>query len=506
MEFVLLITKLFLASILLIAGVAKASDPDGARKAFVGFGSSEAVAGQMSWLLPLLEIVTALTLIPPQTATIGAFSALILMVAFSIAIATNLIRGKAPDCNCFGQLQSEPISWTLFARNVVLAVLAVLIVVGGQRVSSTSFVGLEVQPSQIVGLIGIAFVLGLLLILLMHLRRFLTEQAKMLARLEAVERLVEDLEAGPIEHRDAFAPSEGLPVGAPAPQFLLQTLTGDSVSRDDLLRRGKPVLLLFVSPSCGPCAAILQDVRTWQTEYADRLTIAVLSKGSTDENEKRVAQYVAGNLLLSKDSGVVENYEAKWTPAAVLLGVDGKIASPNAFGDDAIRSLLTGAVASGNQASKNGTLHVKVGTSALKIGDPVPEFSLADVNGATFTAADLRGRETLLLFWSPTCPFCTKMSDEIQRWEQSPPINSPRLIFVVSGDYERVKTESARFESLFVHDEHFSLGAILGTSSTPSAVLIDAAGRIASSVAIGAPKVLLLGGVPSREVSSLPAL
>src|SRR5262249_21441473 len=159
--------------------------------------------------------------------------------------------------------------------------------------------GIVVQPSQIVGLIGIAFVLGLLLILLMHLRRFLTEQARMLDRLEAVERLVEDLEAGPIQHRGAMAPSEGLPVGAPAPQFSLQTLTGDSVSSDDLLRHGKPVMLLFVSPSCGPCVAILQDVKNWETEYADRLTIAILSKGSAEENEERVAQYVAGDLLLT---------------------------------------------------------------------------------------------------------------------------------------------------------------------------------------------------------------
>ena len=505
MEFVLLITRLFLASILFIAGLAKASDPDGARKAFVGFGISDAVAGQMAWLLPLLEIVTALTLIPPQTATIGAISGLILMVVFSIAIATNLIRGKTPDCNCFGQLQSEPISWTLFARNVVLAVLAVLIVVGGNRSSARSFAGIEVQPSQVVGLFGLAFVLGLLLILLMYLRRFLSGQAKILQRLEAVERLAEDFEAPPVEHKDALAPSEGLPVGALAPQFSLQTLTGDSVSSRDLLARGKPVMLLFVSPSCGPCAAILQDVNKWQTEFADRLTFAVLSKGSADENEKRVAQYVSGNLLLIGESGLAETFEAKWTPAAVLLSAGGRIASPNAFGDDAIRALLASAAVD-DAAWNDARLEVKVGRSTLRVGDPAPDFSLPDLSGETVTPSDLLGRDTLLLFWSPTCPFCTEMSEEIQRWEQSPPINSPRLIFVVSGDYERVKAASEGFKSLFVHDEHFTLGAVFGTNSTPSAVLIDAAGKIASSVATGAPKVFILAGVPNQEMSSLPAL
>src|SRR5262249_30756875 len=178
-----------------------------------------------------------------------------------------------------------------------------------------------------------------------------------------------------------------------------------------------------------------------------------------------------------------------------LLGVDGKITSPNAFGDDAIRSLLASAVASGKHTSGNGTkLQVKFGTLALKVGDPVPECSLQDLNVSTVTDAELSGRNKLLLFWSPTCSFCTAMTDDVKELEQDPPTGAPELLFVSTGDLERVQISSEGFQSRFLHDAQFDLGNRLGTNATPSAVLVDGEGRIASSLATGAPNVLLLAG------------
>jgi len=45
-------------------------------------------------------------------------------VIFSAAIALRLARGSAPDCHCFGQLHSAPVSWKTLARNGVLTLLA----------------------------------------------------------------------------------------------------------------------------------------------------------------------------------------------------------------------------------------------------------------------------------------------------------------------------------------------------------------------------------------------
>jgi hypothetical protein len=50
------------------------------------------------------------------------------------------------------------------------------------------------------------------------------------------------------------------------------------------------------------------------------------------------------------------------------------------------------------------------------------------------------------------------------------------------------------FRSLILLDEAFEVAPLYGSNSTPSAVLIDGAGRIASSLAIGGRNVLALAG------------
>jgi hypothetical protein len=48
--------------------------------------------------------------------------------------------------------------------------------------------------------------------------------------------------------------------------------------------------------------------------------------------------------------------------------------------------------------------------------------------------------------------------------------------------------------STVVLDQQFAVGRAFGASGTPSAVLIDAEGKVASEVAVGAPAVLELAG------------
>jgi hypothetical protein len=43
-------------------------------------------------------------------------------------------------------------------------------------------------------------------------------------------------------------------------------------------------------------------------------------------------------------------------------------------------------------------------------------------------------------------------------------------------------------------DQSFATGQAFGASGTPSAVLVDAEGKVASEVAVGAPAVLELAG------------
>ena len=50
-----------------------------------------------------------------------------------------------------------------------------------------------------------------------------------------------------------------------------------------------------------------------------------------------------------------------------------------------------------------------------------------------------------------------------------------------------------------VLDQQFAVGRSFGASGTPSGVLVDKEGKIASEVAIGAPAVLELAGAKRAE-------
>jgi len=310
-------------------------------------------------------------------------------------------------------------------------------------------------------------------------------------------------EPAPLERKEA-ALVEGLPVAALAPGFSLRAIRGNQVTLDDLLAEGKPLLLLFVSPTCAPCKTLVPRVRVWERDYQDQLTVAVLSKGTLKENEHRAAKYEISHFLLQGERDVAEDYQAKWTPAAVVVTPAGRIASQVSYGDDAIRALVNHTVTTGAgvpAGGSNGSIpRITVGSSLFKVGDAAPRFSLTDLNGRVVATEDLLGRDTLLVFWDPDCPHCQALSEDIRRWEENPPKRAPELAIIVSGEADDVRTKATNFESLVLLDPDFEIGALFGSNGTPSAVLIDAEGRLASSLVVGDRDVLLVAGVRKVEL------
>ncbi|MFY9607514.1 MAG: MauE/DoxX family redox-associated membrane protein [Blastocatellia bacterium] len=509
MEIVLLIARLFLALVFGVAGFAKAADTSGSRRMLAQFGVPEKLAGPVGWSLPFIEILVALALLPLASAWWGAIAALSLLLAFAGGIGVNLTRGQTPDCNCFGQLHSKPVSWSVFARNLLLAGVAAVVVLQGKDAPGLSafnwLVGL--RAGEVFNLVLSLVAVGLLATGVVFLRRLLRQQATVLERIEATKRVIDEdyAEPAPLEREEAAPPVEGLPVGAPAPRFSLAAIGGEQMTLDDLLAHGNPVLLLFVSPSCFPCKTLLPFVRVWERDYDDHLTIALLSKGTLKENHERVAKYEARHLLLQNEYPVAEDYQAKWTPAAVLISREGRIASHTTYGEEAILALVnhtvtTGAGLSASKGSNGSIPQVTVGSSLFKVGEPAPRFSLPDLEGRVINTEELASAETLLLFWDPGCPFCLAMSDELRRFEENPPKGSPRLAIIASGKADDVRTKTRNLKSLILFDSDFEIAPLFGSNSTPSGVLIDGEGRIASSLAKGERNVLALAGVRKVEL------
>lgn len=189
-----------------------------------------------------------------------------LLLIFSAAIATSLARGGAPDCHCFGQLHSSPADGRAPARNgglVLVAALALAGTLAGGAPSAVSWIG-RLHGVGIVAVVAGSALGALLAAAAIAFFRLLRAYGRALARIDRLERRL--AEAGLEVKEPEPAPVIGLEPGTRAPAFAVADATGASVSLDDLLAPKLPLLLLFTSPRCGPCEALLPDAARWQQQ------------------------------------------------------------------------------------------------------------------------------------------------------------------------------------------------------------------------------------------------
>lgn len=479
MENILLFARIALAAIFGVAGIAKLTNLAGFRQTLVDFGIPLTLASPISALLPIAELAVSAALLTVTTAQWGAVAALALLLVFMIGIGVNLALGKNPDCNCFGQLHSTPIGAPTLVRNGLLAGLAGFVVLAGWDDSVASAVDLitGLTRSQVLGLSTGVIVLGLFGAGGWVLLNLLRQQGRLLLRLEALDAKLGS--GGAVPAQPAMQAPPGLPVGTRAPAFSLSDLEGKTHTLDSLLALGKPTLLIFSDPGCGPCTALMPDIAHWQAEYANSVTVVPVSRGDIKSNKEKTKEFGVKTILLQKDREVVQAYQCAGTPGAVVIRPDGTVGSPVAPGAEAIKAQVARIIGRPTLVSP-----------AAIVGEPVPPIKLPNLAGKTISLADFRGSATALLFWNPNCGFCAQMLDDLKAWERERSKDEPKLLVVSTGTVEQNKAMNLR--SPIVLDQNFSTGRAYGAGGTPSAVRLDRDAKVASQVAIGAPAVLAL--------------
>jgi peroxiredoxin len=509
MTLALLIARVLLSVVFLVAGIAKLADLAGSRAALRDFGVPAQLATPLGTLLPLAELAVAVALLLPATAWWGALGALVLLLLFVAGIGYNLARGQHPDCHCFGQVHSAPAGWPTLLRNLVLAAIAGLVVAFGKSTPGLSVFDwltplTMIQRLEVLG--------GLLLLVLLLAEGWLlvqtmTQHGRLLLRLEALEtRLAaEGTQGAAAASQPPAAPAAGLAVGTVAPGFALPTLSGETITLAALRSLGKPVVLLFSDPGCGPCNALLPEIGRWQREYASKVVVAIISRGTAQANHAKASEHGLRHVLLQQDREVAQAYQAYGTPSAVLIGRDGALGSPLAQGVDAIRTLLEsvvnlpllGALPLAAAANGHGAPRPP---AAPKIGESAPDFSLPDLSGKFVHLSDFRGQTTLLLFWRPSCGFCQRMLEDLHAWETHAPEGAPKLLLVSTDSVADNQAMGLR-SPVLLDKEGMSVGRLFGATGTPMAVLVDATGKIASELAAGAPAVLALAGASQDTIT-----
>jgi peroxiredoxin len=497
MVFALVFSRIILAFVFSVAAIAKIRDLQGSRAALVVFGLPDFLAGTVAVILPLVELATAILLLPSATASLGALLSFGLLLIFTSLIVINMALGRRPACHCFGQFQSEPIGPSTLARNVALLSMSGLSLVGLHQNPSLSVwspLSFLLHDHLLITLVIATVVLATVfqLWLSVHLLR---QNGRLLLRVEALEESsmngrLEKVGTNSVDSR----------VGTSAPKFDLPSVDTENISLESLLKLGKPILLLFSDPGCGPCRTLMPDVAKWSREYAEKLTIALVSRGGVRPNRVYVNRHGLKHVLLQKDRELAFAYHVVGTPSALIVGADGLIHSGVASGAPAISELVGKAI--------TGTLslpRILQRLSPLPKNTVAPDFSLPDLAGRERTLAEFAGRSILLLFWNPSCGFCTKMLPELTLWERQNQNGVLDILVVSSGSID--ENSAMNLQSPVLMDSNHRVMRLFGSNGTPSAVLIDGNGRVSSDLATGAPAISALVAtitpppVPGRQSS-----
>lgn len=317
MILITVLIRLALTAVFGIAGVTKFLDQRGTRDAVKNFGAPEPLAPALAVLLPVAELAIAAGLLLNSFVGLSAIAALVVLALFIVAISINLAQGNTHDCHCFGQLYSRPLGWPTLARNVIFAAAAAFVLWQAPTDPDAGILSTLGRLSPLQWLLlcsAVAVVVASLIYLLRRQKRLSVTTA---------------------------TTPRGLPLDTIAPSFDIAAYTGGSTSLAQLLAYGKPLLLIFTSPTCGSCVVLFQEIKEWQEAHSERLTIALISFGTIKENFVNVARNGLGQVLLQQqDRDVAKKYGADVTPTAVVVNAGGRIATPMAAGADEIRNLL----------------------------------------------------------------------------------------------------------------------------------------------------------------------
>jgi thiol-disulfide isomerase/thioredoxin len=145
---------------------------------------------------------------------------------------------------------------------------------------------------------------------------------------------------GVAEEPFVIAPAmpEGLPLGSEISPFEAPDLDGRVRDFGDL--RGKRVLLVNWSPTCGYCDRIAPELAELRPELdAHGVELVLVASGDAEANKEKAEPHGLGSAILLQSGQDLDLFQGAGTPSAYLLDEEGRTASELTVGADRVPSL-----------------------------------------------------------------------------------------------------------------------------------------------------------------------
>lgn len=343
-EVVLIVLRLALSGVFLAAAMPKIVHPKAFGHSLEEFGVNfRGITPALTVAIPLLEVALGIGLLSASLAWWACVGVLLVLTAFTSAIAANLLKGRRPSCNCFGQLRPKPIGKGTLVRNLVLAAAAGYLASKGTNHMGPDVIGFAgsltaatwLFASTVAIAVAVTSIQGWLIAQLLH------QQGRLLVRIDGLEMRLGNL--GVVAGTDTHRQVKGLTPGAIAPTFTGVRLSGGATSLEDMRQMGIPIILLFSDPQCAPCNALMPQLAKWHAELAGRASIFLVTRGNPEEVRRKLSDGLEqrpDNVLVQKDREIAMAFRSDATPSAVLINSLGLIDSHLAVGAKEITQLI----------------------------------------------------------------------------------------------------------------------------------------------------------------------
>ncbi|WP_067778598.1 TlpA family protein disulfide reductase [Actinomyces vulturis] len=332
----------------------------------------------VEWFVAVFLISgTACGCFPDLLNVIVAGVALFLCIAYLMVIVRLWNAPEKKSCACFGGDHETAVTVGVLGRNVALVILAVMALLRSMGIEVDDP---DLQNASWTGIfwsLSLLIAMGMVVLVLQAGSRHLSTDGD--AEVYSDDRIVDgngfDL-AMPEGSVPAVAAGEGREVEDAEDELdYLRTLTPHAplLTRDDTelnlahISRHKAHLLLFLSPGCGPCAAVAPHVKEWR-ESLTQIEVRVVVNMTAEELERVMPEWM--DFSYFDPQGLASRMlTCVATPSAVLVGTDGMLAGGPVMGADNVIEFVEDV-----QAQLTDTL----GGEQETPGDSSGEISLAD--------------------------------------------------------------------------------------------------------------------------------